>query len=160
MTTLAGIPPTPYDAIAALDNALPHLTTPQLTRALGVIHARLKPRGLFLASIRDYDTLLQTHPTMQPPAIYRTPTQTRIVHQVWDWTTPTTYTLHLYLTLQQSQLWTTHHHATPYHALRRADLTQHLTAAGFEDIQWLTPAESAFYQPIVLATRSLTMCAP
>jgi hypothetical protein len=48
-----------FDVVAALDNALPHLTPGQLAQAIKTMASRLKSGGLFLASIRDYDLLLR-----------------------------------------------------------------------------------------------------
>jgi hypothetical protein len=47
--------------------------------------------------------------------------------------------------------WQTHHFAAPYRALLRGELTSALSQAGFFDIRWQEPAESGFYQPLVLA---------
>jgi len=42
-------------------------------------------------------------------------------------------------------------YTTRYRALLRADLSRILAQAGFADIVWLRPAESGYYQPVVLA---------
>ena len=62
MTSLAEITDHDFDVVAALDNALPHLTADQLRRAVGAMGSKLKPNGLFTASIRDYDTLILEDP--------------------------------------------------------------------------------------------------
>jgi SAM-dependent methyltransferase len=46
MTDLKEINESRFDVIAAFDNALPHLTSEQLTRAIGAMAARLRPGGL------------------------------------------------------------------------------------------------------------------
>ena len=49
-----------FDIVIAMDNALPHmLSASALASAVGSILRRLRPGGLFAASIRDYDSLLQ-----------------------------------------------------------------------------------------------------
>jgi SAM-dependent methyltransferase len=53
MTKLEEIPETGFDVVSAFDNALPHLTSEELIRAAGAMAAKLRPGGLFLASIRD-----------------------------------------------------------------------------------------------------------
>ena len=67
MTSLREIPDTHFDVVAALDNALPHLTPGQLAQAIKAIASRLNSGGLFIASIRDYDLLVQQRPAMQEP---------------------------------------------------------------------------------------------
>ena len=62
MTSLAEITDRDFDVVAALDNALPHLTAEQLRRAVGAAGSKLKSNGLFIAGIRDYDTLTLERP--------------------------------------------------------------------------------------------------
>ena len=154
MTTLHEIADTNFDAVIAMDNALPHLSATQLQQAVAAIASKAKPNGLFIASIRDYDTLIQQKPAMQNPSFYGPPGQRRIVHQVWDWDATAEagrYTMHLYITTQSEQGWKTRHFVSEYRCLLRHELSTALSSAGFHDVQWLTPAESGFYQPIVLA---------
>jgi hypothetical protein len=104
-----------------------------------------------MASIRDYDALIVQRPAMQGPAFYASGGKRRIVHQVWDWIDPTRYTLHLFITTQSDEVWATHHFISEYRALQRSELSDALQSAGFQEVQWLMPAESGFYQPLVLA---------
>ena len=151
MTNLREIPETQFDAVAAFDNALPHLTSSQLARAVKAMAARLKPGGLFIASIRDYDLLVEQRPAMHEPSFFGSEGDRRIVHQVWDWTGPAQYTLHLYITIEAGDAWQTYHFLTAYRALQRQELSDALRAAGFAEAVWLMPAESGYYQPVVLA---------
>jgi SAM-dependent methyltransferase len=153
MTSLAEITDHDFDVVAALDNALPHLTTGQLKDAVGAAGSKLKSNGLFIASIRDYDTLILEKPTAQEPAFYGEEGDRRIIHQVWDWMDAATYTLHLYITMQSGQIWTTHHFVSEYRCLLRNELSTVLQSSGFREVRWLMPAESGFYQPLVLARR-------
>jgi 2-polyprenyl-3-methyl-5-hydroxy-6-metoxy-1,4-benzoquinol methylase len=151
MTSLTGIADHDFDVVAALDNALPHLTAEQLVCAMKAAGLKLKSNGLFIASIRDYDALILQRPSTQHPAFYGSKEERRIVHQVWDWTDGATYTLHLYITHQSDQAWTTHHFVSQYRALQRNEVSTALQSAGFQGVRWLMPAESGFYQPLVLA---------
>ncbi len=151
MTSLAGVPPSDFDVIAAFDNALPHLGPAQLASTLRAAGTKLRPGGLFVTSLRDYDTLIQQRPTIQPPAFHGAAGQRRIVHQVWDWHRPDSYTVHLYLTLENDGGWHAHHFTSEYRCLLRPELTAALHEAGFVEVQWLMPETSGFYQPIVTA---------
>ncbi|HEY2466215.1 MAG TPA: class I SAM-dependent methyltransferase [Terracidiphilus sp.] len=153
MTSLDGID-SGFDVVAALDNALPHLSSEQLPRALQAIASRLGSGGLFLASIRDYDELILSRPSMQPPAFYGKAQNRRIIHQVWDWIDERTYTLHLFITAQQGSAWTSHHFISEYHCLLRDELSAALRSAGFDRVKWLIPRESGYYQPLVLARKT------
>jgi glycine/sarcosine N-methyltransferase len=151
MTSLKEIADRDFDVVAALDNALPHLTAGQLVSAIGAVGSKLKSGGLFIASIRDYDTLLVQRPAMQEPAFYGSEGKRRVVHQVWDWTDHATYRVHLYITTQSDNAWTSHHFVSEYRSLLRSELSTVLQSTGFQDVRWLMPAESGFYQPLVLA---------
>jgi len=151
MTSLAEIPNASFDVVATLDNALPHLDPDQLQSAARAIASKLKPGGLFLASIRDYDALADRRPSMQEPLFFGEEGQRRIVHQVWDWIDGKRYILHLYISIHHSGAWSTHHFISEYRPLLRKELSLALSTAGFNTVQWLMPAQTGYYQPIVLA---------
>jgi glycine/sarcosine N-methyltransferase len=151
MTSLAEIEACDFDVVAALDNALPHLSPSELDRALAAIASKLKPKGLFMASIRDYDALMSRRPAIEGPVFYGSEGTRRILLQVWDWIDDGSYTLHQYITLQSGQEWVNHHFVSEYRCLLRDELTAALQSAGFQQIRWLIAAESGYYQPLVLA---------
>jgi len=153
MTSLTEIVGCDFDVTAVFDNALPHLSSDQLRRAVLAMRARLRPNGLLVASIRDYDRIILEKPTMQQPAFYGEEGERRLVHQVWDWIDDERYMLHLYITVQSGRGWVTNHFVSVYRCLLRKELTATLESNGFEKVRWLMPAESGFYQPLVLARR-------
>jgi glycine/sarcosine N-methyltransferase len=153
MTSLAEIAEAGFDSVLALDNALPHLSSAQLGEALHAIGSKLRRGGLFMASIRDYDALIHQRPNMQEPSFYGKPGQQRIVHQVWDWTNESEYTLHLLLTKQEGSAWVGRHYVSRYRCLLRQELSEALASAGFNEIRWRMPEASGFYQPLVTARR-------
>lgn len=56
-----------FDVVICCDNSLAHMMTARdLARAALSIRGRLKPRGLFIASIRDYDRIVREHPHSLP----------------------------------------------------------------------------------------------
>jgi SAM-dependent methyltransferase len=151
MTSLGEIARDDFDVVAALDNALPHLTAIQVGEAMRAIGSKLKPHGLFIASIRDYDKLILQRPLIQEPVFYGKEGNRRIVHQVWEWIDGERYVVHLYITMQSGKNWASHHFASEYRCLLRSELVSALACAGFGQVQWLMPEESGFYQPIVIA---------
>jgi SAM-dependent methyltransferase len=134
MISLAEIEEAGFDVVAALDNALPHLTAQELGFALSSIFAKLKPRGLFIASIRDYDALIHQRPTVDAPRFFGSAGERRIVHQVWDWIDHSRYTMHLHIATQSGQTWTAHHFVSGYRCPLRSELTAGLDSAGFNQI--------------------------
>jgi SAM-dependent methyltransferase len=152
MRDLSSLPATEFDLVLAADNALPHLINEQdLLRAVQQIAGKLRPGGLFLGSIRDYDQIVEQHPAMPPPAFFQDGVHRRIYHQVWDWTSDRQYTVHLYITQEARAGWTCRHFVSVYRAVLRQELTAVLHQAGFVELRWLMPADSGFYQPLVLA---------
>lgn len=57
----------------------------------------------------------------------------------------------LYITQETDAGWTCRHFVSVYRALLREELTAMLHQAGFVELRWLMPADSGFYQPLVLA---------
>jgi glycine/sarcosine N-methyltransferase len=151
MTSFAEIEARDFDVVAALDNALPHLSPTELSRTLRAIASKLQSNGLFMASIRDYDLLMRQRPSIQGPVFYGSEGTRQIVLQVWDWIDDRRYTLHQYITLQSGQEWISHHFVSEYRCLLMDELTALLQSAGFEKMRWLMPSESGYYQPLVLA---------
>jgi glycine/sarcosine N-methyltransferase len=142
-----------FEVVMSMDNALPHLLSDSdLGEAARQMCAKLRPGGTLLASIRDYDRLVQDRPTVQGPAFYSDTDRRRIVLQVWDWADDRRYTFHLYITCETPAGWTNFHGASVCRAALREEITAILAANGFANIRWLLPNESGFYQPVVIAT--------
>ena len=144
-----------FDILLCMDNALPHMLSPgDLASAIRSITGRMAPGGIFVASIRDYDALLQTKPAYSPPYIHKTEAGQRVSFQTWDWNGDA-YTLTQYIlddgeTLQASRF------PCRYRAIRRCEITELLRASGCSEVTWLFPEESGFYQPIVTAKKGCT----
>ena len=140
-----------FDIIICMDNALPHmLTADALEKAIKSITKQLADGGIFVASIRDYDTLLTQKPSYAPPYIHQTGNGQRVCFQTWTWTDDR-YKLTQYIiddeeTLQISKF------DCEYRATRRQELTALLTANGCS-VEWKFPEETGFYQPIVIAKK-------
>jgi hypothetical protein len=152
MLDLNGLEDCRFDAVVCMDNALPHLKSrEQLLRAAMQIRRKLRSKGLFMASIRDYDRLIKEKPLVQGPSYYSDEGKRRIVFQVWDWIDERRYVFHLYITREIGNEWTTFHAAAAYRAVLRDELVDVLREAGFIDVRWLLPEESGFFQPVILA---------
>lgn len=127
------------------------LTSEDLASAIGSIVRQVRPGGIFIASIRDYDELLEKKPPYSPPYIHKTAEGQRVSFQTWE-CEGENYHLVQYIIddeemLQISKL------ECEYRAVRKRELTDLFLANGFSGVSWKTPEESAFYQPIVVARR-------
>ena len=141
-----------FDVVLACDNALPHLLEDDdLRQAVDNMFAKLRPGGLFLASIRDYDRLVQERPRGEGPRVVDGIRGRRIAFQVWDWTDDgSSYRLHQFMLRQDGAAWhgsLQRHLPSPTTAgPGRCPAPRRVPLAG---IHWHEPEESGFFQPIV-----------
>ena len=141
-----------FDIVIAMDNALPHMLTPQaLSAAIKSIIGQLKDSGIFVASFRDYDSLLTNKPPYSPPYIHKTEKGQRISFQTWDWQDEN-YRLTQYI-IEDEETLRISKFVCEYRATRREELTQLLRDNGCLEVRWLFPEETGFYQPIVVARK-------
>ncbi len=141
-----------FDIVIAIDNALPHmLTSEALKTAVRSIVARMKPGGIFVASIRDYDAILDNKPPYSPPYIHKTDKGQRVSFQTWVWNGDN-YRLTLYI-IDDEETLQINRFVCEYRATRREELTNHLLTSGCSEVVWKFPEETEFYQPIVIAKK-------
>lgn len=147
-----------FDIILSCDNALPHLLSDEdLRLAAHNLWSKLKPNGLLIASIRDYDQALSNKPRSTLPQIIDSPEGRRIIFQAWDWSEDrNTYQIHHFIIQELEGSWHTHHCTTQYRALIRDELSRILQDVEFVEIRWKMPEESEYYQPIVIARKPLS----
>jgi SAM-dependent methyltransferase len=142
-----------FAAAVSFDNALAHmLDAAELDAACAALARVLRPGGALLASIRDYDEVLQARPTGDLPRRYVTEGGERITFQLWDWLPGDRYVLRHFIMAGNGPGWTISERTTTLRALTRATLSDALSRAGFGDVAWLMPGETGFYQPIVAAS--------
>lgn len=141
-----------FDIVIAMDNALPHMLTGRaLSTAVKSIVGRLKADGIFVASIRDYDSLLANKPPYSPPYIHKTEKGQRVSFQTWDWQDEN-YRLTQYI-IEDEETLRISKFVCEYRATRREELTRLLRDKGCCEVAWKTPEETGFYQPIVVARK-------
>jgi len=141
-----------FDIVIAMDNALPHmLSASDLQSAVRSITERIRDGGIFVASIRDYDTLLMDKPPYSPPYIRKTEKGQRVSFQTWFWNDDH-YRLIQYI-IDDEQSLEISKFECEYRAIVRRELTDLLLSCGCSEVQWLFPEETGFYQPIVLAVK-------
>ena len=143
-----------FDAVISCDNSLPHLLTDlDLERAVDSIRACLRDEGIFVASIRDYDSLRQTLPAGVPIALHGESGSRHGAGQSWAWSADAEHIDIALFTFreQAAGAWSVSVHETRYRALRRERLSQVLKAQGFTSAEWLLPEQSGYYQPLVVA---------
>ncbi|MEX5300600.1 class I SAM-dependent methyltransferase [Kocuria sabuli] len=143
-----------FDVVISCDNALPHLLTDEhLRRALRSVRACLRPAGLLLVSLRDYDALRMTRPDGVPISVHGDAGARHGSGQAWRWSADAEYVdVELFtFTEDAAGSWRARSATTRCRALTRAALESLLQSAGFTAVEWLMPEVSGYYQPIVLA---------
>jgi glycine/sarcosine N-methyltransferase len=142
-----------FDVVIACDNVLPHFPDDESLLAVArSVREKLRPAGLFLASMRDYDRLAAERVRLVNPRLYDTAEGKRVVYQVWDWDPDgRSYRFHQFIVREHAGEWSTTHRSGRYRALLRGELTDVLERAGFAAIRWRMPEETGYYQPLVTA---------
>lgn len=144
-----------FDAVISCDNALPHLLTDEdLAAALGSIAGCLRPGGLFLATIRDYDALRDEAAPGVPMSVHGVMGSRHASGQAWTWSADREHVSITLFTLEEANGgWRGSSRETTYRALTRGVLTSALEAAELVGVTWHDPPDTGHYQPMVTARR-------
>ncbi len=142
-----------FDVVISCDNSFAHcLHDVDLAAALASIKTRLKPGGLLLLSIRDYDALVADKPQFNNEHVQDRSDGRRIVFQMWDWASDgRRYRVHQFLIKENDGRYELKHFETELRALRRDEVMAAVRDAGYEEVCWHIPEASGYYQPIVTA---------
>ena len=144
-----------FDAVISCDNAIPHLLSDaDIDLAISQMCRKLRPDGLLIISIRDYDRALRERPTTAPPFDLPGPPRRVVVRlHEWDSADSPLYTVRFLILTQDNGGWRVDDHATRYRAIPTAQLTQSAIRAGLIDVGWMTGEQAGFHQPIMIARR-------
>ncbi len=141
-----------FNIIIAMDNALPHmLSSAELESAVKSIANQVAPGGMFVASIRDYDGLLEEKPTYSAPYIHKTDKGQRVSFQLWEWIGDN-YKFVQYIIDDEGDT-QIRKFECEYRATRRNELTVLFLAHGCREVIWKMPEETGFYQPVMIAKK-------
>lgn len=145
-----------FDVVMSCDNAIPHLLDDaDVARALRAMHSKLRPGGLLLIGIRDYDTALIDRPATAPPLLIAGPPR-RLFVRLHDWDAPDSphYTVRFFVLTDTGTDWTLAQHSTRYRAITSDALSRAVQAAGLEDVCWHAAADTGYHQPVMTAARA------
>jgi SAM-dependent methyltransferase len=126
-----------YDAVLCCDNALPHLLSPpEVVAALRAMRGKLRPAGLLVVTLRDFDAALAARPPLAPPLVLDGPPR-RVVVRLHDWhATEPWYDVRYLLLTEATGGWTVVERRSRYRALTRHELEHAAAEAGFVDVAW------------------------
>lgn len=155
--TLAVDVPGTFDVVLSCDNSLPHLLTDgDLSMALANMYEKLRPGGLIVIGIRDYDALLSERPQFTPPQAIDRGEGRSVIFQLWDWAEDrSSYHVTLFMHKNTRGAWSTRTHTATYRALKRDELDRLAAGVGFDDIRWHFPDVTGHHQPLMTARKPL-----
>jgi glycine/sarcosine N-methyltransferase len=142
-----------FDAVVSADNSLPHLLSEEdLGLAAVGAMCRLRPDGLLLASIRDYDRHLSSRPSCTTPQVWDDAEGRHLSFQTWDWLDQRLYRSCMFVLDEVEGEWSVRSaEGAIYRAWLRSEVAAILVGSGFVDVKWRLPADTGFHQPIVTA---------
>jgi len=142
-----------FNVVISCDNSFAHcLHEEDLAAALTSIKSRLKPGGLLLVSIRDYEALIADKPIFNSQHVQDKPDGRHVAFQVWDWASNgSSYRLSQFLIKENDGGYELKHFETELRALLRDEIMTAVQGAGYEETRWHDPEENGYYQPIVTA---------
>jgi len=146
-----------FDVVISCDNAIPHLLThDDVLRAFRAMRSKLRPGGLLVISVRDYDKALVDRSATAAPQINPGPPR-QVLVRLHDWDGPDSpmYTVHFLVLTEDPAGWTVTHHAGRYRAVGRATLTRAAEEAGLTQVTWYTGEDVHFYQPVMTAVNPI-----
>lgn len=143
-----------FDAVVCID-AVAHLSSVgEATRTFREMARVLRPGGATVVSTRDYEAARRGRLPGTLPQVNRTSTDETVAFQVWDWHLDGfAYDLTHFVLASDGPAWSVTTRAATLHAFVREELVESAWSAGLVDVEWLTPAETGFFQPTVVARR-------
>ena len=146
-----------FDVVISCDNAIPHLLSEDdVARAFRAMRTKLRPGGLLIITVRDYDKELVERPATTTPQINSGPPR-QILVRLHDWNAPDSpmYTIHLLVLTEGPTGWGVSHYSTRYRAIGREALTAAAEHAGLTQVRWNEGNDVGFHQPVMTALREV-----
>ena len=144
-----------FDVVISCDNAIPHLLTEEdVARVFRAMRSKLRPGGLLIITVRDYDQELVDRPATATPQINPGPPR-QVLVRLHDWDAPRSpmYTIHLLVLTEGPTGWKVNHYSTRYRAIGREALKLAAEHGGFTQVRWNEGNDVGFHQPVMTARR-------
>ncbi|HEX3051915.1 MAG TPA: class I SAM-dependent methyltransferase [Aggregatilineaceae bacterium] len=128
----------PFDAVISKGNSLPHLLhDEQIEETLMIFNELLRPGGLVLIGMRDFEPLLEDRPRFWPGRIHDESNEQIITFDVWDWDDgpPITVTFNRFVVRGKGTTYKANKYPVVFRALTADELEVVISEAGFENIQ-------------------------
>ncbi|PYO51532.1 MAG: class I SAM-dependent methyltransferase [Candidatus Rokuibacteriota bacterium] len=142
-----------FDVVLAFDNSLAHLLTDDdLCTALRQFLGALRPGGVFLCSVRDYDKVQRGEPATRSYGVREHHRERFRLRQEWSWDDPMHYRATFIVDRETpdgtvSELCI----RSQFYAVSTERLLELMRVAGFQDCRRI---EETIYQPILTGRRA------
>lgn len=139
----------PFDAVLAFDNSIPHLLTDSdILAAFQQFKQALRPGGVCLCSVRDYNLVQRGVPATHEYSERTRGSERFRLRQEWTWEDPMHYRVTFVVERHDAAGATTVlRTATRYYAISVARLLVLMAQAGFADCRRL---DAIIYQPVLV----------
>lgn len=128
----------PFDAILTKGSAIPHLLhDEQIEETLLIFHELLRPGGLVIIGMRDFEPLLADRPRFIPGQVHDEPTEQIITFDVWDWDDgpPITVTINRFIVRGGGREYRANKYPVVVRALTAEEVAVVMSEVGFEDFR-------------------------
>ncbi len=142
----------PFDAVLTKGSSIPHLIhDEQIEETLLIFYELLRPGGLLLVGMRDFELLLEDRPRFWPGRVHDEPQEQIITFDIWDWDEgpPVTVTVNTFVVRGQDELYRVTKRPVVFRALTPAEVEVVLSEIGFENFQ----AQRDRWEILMTATR-------
>jgi glycine/sarcosine N-methyltransferase len=130
--------PGPFDVVLTKGNSIPHLLNDeQIEETLLIFFELLRPGGLLLIGMRDFEPLLADRPRFWPGCIHDDPNEQIITFDVWDWDDgpPVTVTFNSFIVRGSGEQYQVTKHPVVFRALTAEEVEVVISEVGFEDFR-------------------------
>lgn len=144
-----------FDAIISMDSALPHLLTESNFRlAFNSIYMQLNKGGVFLASFRDYENMIQNQTLWAyPPRYKKTEKKDIVVVRYFEWNDDICESHQYYIENDKNSFPKLYYNKYKQWAITKDKILNIIEGVPFSKCFWLLPSDTKFYQPILCAIK-------
>jgi SAM-dependent methyltransferase len=143
--------PMPVDVVLAFDNAVPHLLSDQeIARAFASFYRALRPGGMCVLSVRDYEQEPRGKDSAQAYGVRLRDGERCIPLQAWRWIDDAHYEVTFFLVLDGAEARVERTSTGVYYAIGTVRLLELLREAGFVECERL---DEVIWQPVLVARK-------
>lgn len=142
----------PFDAVLTKGSSIPHLLhDEQIEETLLIFYELLKPGGLLLIGMRDFEPLLEDRPRFIPGRVHDETDEQIITFDIWDWDDgpPITVTFNSFIVRGKGETYRATKHPVVFRALTADEVEVVMSEVGFDNIQ----AQRDRWELLMIATK-------